>query len=170
VNAQATTNAQLIIDQLLKAEVKIVAGLPDDWIVTLLGLIDQSDDITYVPMAREMEAPAICAGAFFGGAGSAAIMGMSGLFTCMHEFAVLNLVTGIPMLILSTFRGALDDTHASHEHNALYALPLLDALNIPHVVVDDVHDLGTIYKAYQKSRLLKRPVVVFLARSVIRPE
>jgi sulfopyruvate decarboxylase subunit alpha len=166
----AEGNAALIVEELLHCGVRLAAALPDDWLVPVLSQLDQSPEITYVPVAREMEAVGICSGAFFGGVGSVAVMGIAGLFTCIHELATLNIAHGIPLLIVASLRGSVDDPRTYQVAQGQYGRKVLDALEIPYVIISDVADLGTLRAAYVKSRVTKRPLVAFLAKPVLQPE
>jgi sulfopyruvate decarboxylase subunit alpha len=169
MSGTAKANAELVVDELRRCGVGLAAALPDDWLVPVLSELDRSADITYVPVAREMEAVGICSGAFFGGIGSVAVMGIAGLFACIHELATLNIAHGIPLLILASLRGGVEDHRTYQVVQGQYGLRVLDALDIPYVVIRDVADLGTLADAYVKCRVTKRPLVAFLAKSVLQP-
>jgi sulfopyruvate decarboxylase subunit alpha len=165
----ASANAAAVVDELTRCGVRLAAALPDDWLVPVLSKLESSSEISYVPVAREMEAVGICSGAFFGGAGSVALMGIAGLFTCIHELATLNIAHGIPLLIVASLRGGVDDHRTYQVAQGQYGLKVLDALEIPYVVIRDMADLRTLGDAYVKSRLVKRPLVAFLAKSILQP-
>ncbi|HWN48736.1 MAG TPA: hypothetical protein VNO18_02725, partial [Xanthobacteraceae bacterium] len=71
-----------IHSQLVKAGVRLAASLPDDWVNGLIRTVTAGNQIKHIPVGREAETIAICAGAFFGGMRSVAIMGNTGLLTC----------------------------------------------------------------------------------------
>ena len=83
--------------QLVKVGVRLAASLPDDWVNTLIRRIAAGNEIRHVPVGREAETIAICAGAFFGGVRSVAIFGNTGLLTCTGEMATLCLRHQIPV-------------------------------------------------------------------------
>lgn len=168
--ATAGRHAALIQDELEASGIELVCALPDDWLVPLLARLEADDRLTYVPVARETETVGICAGAFFGGMGSVALMGIAGLFTCIHELATLSQAHGIPMFILASLRGTVDDLRTYQVAQGRYGLPVLDALQVPYTIIDDVEDLGRIRDAYVKSRLVKGPLVTFLTRRILLPE
>ena len=66
---------ELIHAQLVKAGVTLAASLPDDWVNGLIRRVATGNQIKHIPVGREAETIAICAGAFFGGVRSVAIMG-----------------------------------------------------------------------------------------------
>ena len=68
--------------QLVKAGVSLAATLPDDWVNGLIRRVARDNVIRHIPVGREAETIAICAGAFFGGVRAVAIIGNTGLLTC----------------------------------------------------------------------------------------
>lgn len=157
-----------IHDQLRKAGVRLAATLPDDWVAPLIGRIDEDPEIRHVPVAREAEAIAICSGAFFGGVRAAAVMGATGLLTCTGELATLNLRHQIPVFIVASRRGSIDDHRIYQEVQGRRTLPVLDAYDFPYHVVEHAEDLDCIPDAYETCRLQKRPFVLFLARKLVK--
>ena len=82
--------------QLVKAGVRLAAGLPDDWVNGLINRVEKGNEIRYVRVGRGAESAAVCAGAFFGGVRSGAIFGNTGLRTCTGERR--RCVLGLPVV------------------------------------------------------------------------
>ena len=99
---------ELIHAQLVKAGVTLAASLPDDWVNGLIRRATAGNQIKHIPVGREAETIAICAGAFFGGVRSVAIMGNTGLLTCTGEMATLCLRHMIPVFCIVSARGSID--------------------------------------------------------------
>lgn len=163
----ATTGPDLIHAQLQAAGIRLTAGLPDDWLVPLMARVDQNPGIVQVRVAREPEAVGVCAGAFFGGMPACALMGIAGLLACAHEFALFNNAHQVPLFILASLRGTLEDPRTYQVAQGLLGLPYLGALQIPHMTIERVDELELIQAAYRRSRLVKRPLVCFLTRGVL---
>lgn len=161
--------ADRLLAELQGVGVSLGAGLPDDWLVPLLARLDAEPTFTYVPVAREMEAVGVCAGAFFAGVGSVAIMGIAGLFTTIHELTTMNMAHQIPLFILASKRGGIDDLRTYQVAQGQYGLRLLDALEIPYCTVESYEQLPMIGNAYRKSRVTKRPLVAFVTKPVLQP-
>jgi sulfopyruvate decarboxylase subunit alpha len=153
--------------QLKAAGIQFVSGLPDDWVVPLLTRIGEDPEIRYVPVARESEAVGVCAGAWFGGARSAAVMGIAGLLACGHELVTLNLAHQIPLLIVASLRGGIDDQLTYQVGQGMVAKPYLDALGIPHLTLDAPEQLAQLGAAYTRATILKRPFVVYLTKNLL---
>jgi sulfopyruvate decarboxylase alpha subunit len=157
-----------IADQLGEAGVKLVASLPDNWISELIREIDGDARFRHVPVNREESAIGLCAGAYMGGMGSAALMGASGFMTTIYAMTKINYSYEIPLLMLITLRGALGDHHKHHVSNGLYLKPVMDAISVPYLVIDKPADIPEIGRAYHHSRTYSRPTIVALTRDLLR--
>jgi sulfopyruvate decarboxylase subunit alpha len=160
--------ARGIVDQLAACGVNLVATLPDNWITDLISTIDTDDRFNHVPVNREESAIGLCAGAYMGGLGSAAVMGASGFMTCIYALTKINYSYEIPLLLLTTLRGAFGDHHKHHISNGLYFEPVLKAIDMPYTIVDRPELIPEIGRAYHHSRTFSRPTVVALTRDLLR--
>ena len=70
-------------------------------------------------------------GAFFGGRGSLALMGASGLMTCIYAITKINYTYMVPMTIFITMRGRLGDRAKFHVSNGLYLEPVMQSIDPP---------------------------------------
>jgi sulfopyruvate decarboxylase subunit alpha len=156
--------------QLTSCGIKLAASLPDDWIAPLIERIAADNRIHHVRVAREAEAVAICSGAFFGGVRSVALMGATGLLTCTGELATLNLRHQIPVFLIVSQRGSIDDHRIYQEVQGRRTIPLLETYDFPYHVVDRSEDIGSIPDAFETCRMQKRPFVLFLTRRLVKGE
>ena len=143
--------------QLVKAGVRLAASLPDDWVNTLIRRISQDNQIRHVPVGREAETIAICAGAFFGGVRSVAIFGNTGLLTCTGEMATLCLRHAIPVFCIVSGRGSIDDHKVYQEVQGRRTIPLLQAYDYPYKVIDKPDEIVPVMK---KAFNTQGPVIV----------
>ena len=157
-----------IHEQLTKCGIKIAASLPDDWVAPLIERIAADNQIRHVRVAREAEAIAICSGAFFGGVRSVALMGATGLLTCTGELATLNLRHQIPVFLIVSQRGSIDDHRIYQEVQGRRTLPLLQAYDFPYHIVDRPDEVNSIPDAFETCRMQKRPFVLFLTRRLVK--
>ena len=153
--------------QLVKAGVKLAASLPDDWVNSLMRRIDMDGSIRHVRVGREAETICICAGAFFGGVRSVAIIGNTGLLTCTGEMATLCLRHAIPVFCIVSGRGSIDDHKVYQEVQGRRTIPVLQAYDYPHLVLDKEDEIERIPDAYEWHRLQKRPFVLFLTKRLL---
>src|SRR3977135_4558813 len=133
-----------IHEQLKKAGVALAASLPDDWVAPLINRIAADNTIRHVRVAREAEAVAICSGAFFGGVRSVALMGATGLLTCTGELATLNLRHQIPVFLMVSQRGSIDDHRIYQEVQGRRTIPLLETYDFPYHIIDRAEDIPQI--------------------------
>ena len=127
--------------QLTKAGIRLAASLPDDWVAPLIERIAADNQIRHVRVAREAEAIAICSGAFFGGVRSVALMGATGLLTCTGELATLNLRHQIPVFLIVSQRGSIDDHRIYQEVQGRRTIPLLETYDFPYHIIDRAEDI-----------------------------
>jgi sulfopyruvate decarboxylase subunit alpha len=157
-----------IHEQIAKCGITLAASLPDDWVAPLITRIAADNRIRHVSVAREAEAIAICSGAFFGGVRAVALMGATGLLTCTGELATLNLRHQIPVFLIVSQRGTINDHRIYQEVQGRRTIPLLEMYDFPYHVVDHADDISCIPDAYETCRLQKRPFVLFLARKLVK--
>jgi sulfopyruvate decarboxylase alpha subunit len=167
---KAKDAAHRIADELAAAEIKLVASLPDDWIAELIKTLEVDDRFVHVPVNREESAVGLCSGCFFSGTPAIALMGASGLMTCVYAVTKINYTYEIPMMFLISLRGAMGDTAKYQVSNGLYLDALLGSLILPYTVVERRDELSKIRAAYRHTKVINRPVVVALTRDVLRGE
>ncbi len=165
-----TDIARRICGELAACDVKLVASLPDNWISALIAEIAADRSFVHVPVNREEGAIGLCAGAYMGGIGSAAVMGAPGFRTVIYAITKINISYEIPLMVLITLRGALGDHHKHHIGNSLYLRPVIEALDLPLEVIDRADEIPRIRRAYAHSRTFTRPTIVALTRDLLRGE
>ncbi|HXP29994.1 MAG TPA: hypothetical protein VN832_02810 [Stellaceae bacterium] len=160
--------AKRIADELAACQVKLVASLPDNWINALLGHIGRDERFSHIPVNREESAIGLCAGAYMGGLGSAALMGASGFMTVIYAITKINYSYEIPLFLLTTLRGAFGDHHKHHASNGLYLLPVMDAISLPYTIIDKPEEIPMISRVYRHTLTFSRPAAAVLTRDLLR--
>ena len=168
VSGKNSQSARHIADELASCGVKLVASLPDNWLMDVIETIRRDQRFIHVPVNREESAIGLCSGAYMGAMGSAALMGASGFMTVIYALTKINYTYEIPLLLLATLRGAGGDHHKHHISNGLYLLPVLEAINMPYQIIDDPGDIDLISRSYRYTRDYSRPMVVLFARDLLR--
>jgi sulfopyruvate decarboxylase subunit alpha len=159
--------AKRIADELASCGVRLVASLPDNWLMDVISTIDEDSRFYHVPVNREESAIGLCSGAYMGGMGSVALMGASGLMTVIYALTKINYSYEIPLLLLATLRGVVGDHHKHHISNGLYLLPVLDAIRMPYGIIDSADDIGRVSRCYKHTRTFSRPMVVLFSRDLL---
>ena len=162
--------AARIADEMASSGIELVASLPDNWIADLIETVDGDDRFDHVPVNREESAIGLCSGAYFSGTGALALMGASGLMTCIYAITKINYTYMVPLLILITMRGRIGDRAKHHVSNGLYLEPVMRAIDLPYTVIERAADLGEIGRAWEHARITARPAVVGFTREVLRGE
>ena len=170
LNAKVKDAAHRIADELAAAEIKLVASLPDDWIAELIKTLEVDTRFIHVPVNREESAVGLCSGCFFSSTRSLALMGASGLMTCIYALTKINYTYEIPMMFMISLRGAMGDSAKYQVSNGLYLVSLLNSINLPYAIVESRNELSKIRSAYRHTQVINRPVVVALTRDVLRGE
>lgn len=162
--------ASRIADELASAGIELIASLPDNWIAELIETVDADPRFTHVPVNREESAIGLCSGAYFSGTGALALMGASGLMTCIYAITKINYTYMVPLLIFITMRGRIGDRAKHHVSNGLYLEPVMRAIDLPYTVIERAEDLGEISRAWHHAKITARPAVVGFTRDVLRGE
>ena len=66
VNDKASDVAKRIADELASCDVKLVASLPDNWLMGVIKQVDSDERFVHVPVNREESAVGLCSGAYMG--------------------------------------------------------------------------------------------------------
>jgi sulfopyruvate decarboxylase subunit alpha len=168
VTEQSLGIGKRVADELASCGVKLVASLPDNWLMDVISTVRDDDRFTHVPVNREESAIGLCSGAYMGAMGSVALMGASGFMTVIYAITKINYTYEIPIFLIATLRGAVGDHHKHHISNGLYLLPVLQAIDMPYTIIDRPEDLHLISKCYHHTRTFSRPAVVLLTRDLLR--
>ena len=159
------------LEGLKEAGIDFVSGLPDGWQRNLHELVEAEPDIRYVPVCNEGVGFSVCAGAWLGGRKTALIMENSGLRVAAEYIARISLGTGIPVVLLLSYRGDLGETEHWGIPHGVVVEPLLEALRIPYQVVRHREDLrATIKRAFRISEAQLHPAAVLISGTCIWEE
>jgi sulfopyruvate decarboxylase subunit alpha len=156
--------AQEALRGLKEAGIDFVSGLPDGWQRNLHELVEAEPSITYAPVCNEGVGFSLCAGAWLGGKKTALIMENSGLRVAAEYIARISLGTGVPVVLLLSYRGDVGETEHWGIPHGIVAEPLLQALRIKYVIVRYVEDLAvSIKRAKRISEAQLHPAAVLVS-------
>jgi len=157
-----------IANELASCGVKLIASLPDNWLMDVIDTVKRDDRFVHVPVNREESAIGLCSGAYMGAMGSAALMGASGFMTVIYAITKINYTYEIPLFVMATLRGAAGDHHKHHISNGLYLLRVMDAINMPYAIIDKPDEIPLISRSYHHTRTVSRPMAVLFTRDLLR--
>lgn len=149
---------------LREAGIDFVSGLPDGWQRPLHELVEADPDIQYVPACNEGAGFSVCAGAWLGGKKSALIMENSGLRVASEYIARISLGTGVPVLLMLSYRGDVGETEHWGIPHGIVVEPLLKALRIPYLVIREPDRLrSAIVRAQRIAEAQLHPAAVLVS-------
>jgi sulfopyruvate decarboxylase subunit alpha len=164
---EATT--KVITDALVQAGVDFVATLPEGNFQPLIARIEAEPSITYVPLAREEEGIGICAGAYLGGKKPALLIMNAGFLDSTNALATLNIMSGIPLLLLIGYSGGMSEFLWMHSQIGVVTEPVLRALGIVYEVADELSEVKTqVFDAHMLASISRRPVALLLNKGCLR--
>ncbi|HZQ56777.1 MAG TPA: hypothetical protein VFA84_02005 [Acidimicrobiales bacterium] len=156
------------IDGLVEAGIDFVSGLPDGWQRDLHEAIEGDARFRYVPVCNEGVGFSVCAGAWMGGRRPVLIMENSGLRVAAEYIARISLGTGVPVLLMLSYRGDIGETEHWGIPHGIVAEPLLAALRVPYQIVREPGDLRQAVKRAQRlAQAQLHPAAVLVSGSCI---
>ncbi len=127
-------------------------------------------DIRTLVATREEEAFGIAAGLYLGGARPAVMLQSSGLGNSLNAITSLLLPYQIPMLVVISMRGDVSEWNAAQVPMGRVVRPILDALGVPCVAVDDPdHAAEAVHLAARTAFGTRMPAACLLARRMTVP-
>ena len=123
--------SRIIYRALKLAGINFAASVPCINLDGLLDLISHDPEIIHIPVTREEEGVGICAGAWLGGCRPALVMQNSGLGNSINALASLDLLYGIPLLMIISHRGSPGEPIVGQIPMGKLTPELLTTMDIP---------------------------------------
>jgi sulfopyruvate decarboxylase subunit alpha len=147
---------------LKRAGINFATSVPCVNLQELLALVSCDPDIIHLPVTREEEGVGICAGAWMGGRRAALLMQNSGLGNCINALASLDMLYGIPLLMIISHRGGAGEPIIGQVPMGRLTVPLLDAMNISHCSPNPDGAEETVARAWERAAKERKPAAVLL--------
>lgn len=93
------------------ARIDLVTGVPDGYLVPLIQSVEKGP-ISYIPAAREEECLGIASGVSMAGKRALVMMQNAGFLNAIGCFSTLCMNYRVPMVIIVSHRGNLDDQNS----------------------------------------------------------
>ena len=158
----------MILEQLKKAGIDLVASLPDQWLGAFIKQCEADPAITHIRLAREDDGVGICAGAWLGGRKAALVCQNSGVLLAVNALGGIAFHHQIPLLVIAAHRGHFDDNQYYQMYKGRICEPVLKAMGLPHWVIDGPEGLPMIVDAARQAYLNRLPVVVLLRKKALQ--
>jgi sulfopyruvate decarboxylase subunit alpha len=156
-------NPSLAVYQGMKrAGINFATSVPCVNLQELLALVGGDPDIIHVPVTREEEGVGLCAGAWMAGRRPALLMQNSGLGNSINALASLDLLYGIPLLMIISHRGGVGEPVIGQVPMGRLTVPLLEAMAILHFTPLQGEAEETVAQAWSQAAAARRPVAVLL--------
>lgn len=147
---------------LKRAGINFATSVPCVNLQELLTLVENDEEIIHLPVTREEEGVGICAGAWMGGRLPALLMQNSGLGNSINALASLDMLYGIPLLMIISHRGGKDEPIIGQVPMGQLTVPLLDAMKIRHYSPGPETTEETVARAWKNAAEERRPAAVLL--------
>jgi sulfopyruvate decarboxylase subunit alpha len=157
-----------IFSGLKRAGVDFAASVPCINLGRLLDLVSSDPEILHLPVTREEEGVGVAAGAWMGGKRPAILMQNSGLGNMINALASLNLLYGLPLLMIISHRGLEGENIAAQVPMGRLTPKLLEAMEIPTFAPIPEQAEEMIAAAWRASASGRRPAAVLLDLSFWR--
>jgi len=154
--------SQAVYDGMKRAGIDFVVSVPCVNLQGLFDLIEKDPEIIHVPVTREEEGVGISAGAYMGGKKPALMMQNSGLGNSINALASLDLLYGIPLLMIISHRGGKGETISGQIPMGKLTPRLLDAMEIPRFAPHLSEAEKIVAWAWQAAQEKGRPTAVLL--------
>jgi sulfopyruvate decarboxylase subunit alpha len=118
--------------------------------------------IIHVPVTREEEGVGLCAGAWMGGRKPALLMQNSGLGNCINALASLDLLFGIPLLMIISHRGSAGEPMVGQMPMGRLTSRLLDTMEIAFSSPTPFGAEETVERAWSLAAKERKPVAMLL--------
>src|SRR5512137_2450276 len=121
---------------LRRAGIDFATTVPCINLQELLTLVHADAEMVHLPVTREEEGVGVCAGAWMAGKRPALLMQNSGLGNSINALASLDMLYGIPLLMIISHRGGRGEPIIGQVPMGRLTVPLLQAMEIPHFSPD----------------------------------
>ncbi len=142
--------------------IDFAASVPCVNLQELLTQVDEDPDIIHLPVTREEEGVGLCAGAWMGGRRPALLMQNSGLGNCINALASLDLLYGIPLLMIISHRGVAGEPIIGQVPMGQLTIPLLQTLDIPYQTPASGEGEKAVVASWDEAQKRRRPAAVLL--------
>ncbi len=146
--------------------IDLILSLPCILLKGLLRLIEEKNEIQYIPITREEEGVGIAAGAYLGGKLPVILMQNSGLGNSINAIKSLLELYKIPVIFIMSHRGAEGEKIIAQMPMGQITIDLLNLLTIETYILNSPENIKDIIKAVDKAKKTKKPIAIILKRTL----
>ena len=161
-------SSALIYRALKAAGVRVMSALPETWLVHLVRMAEEDEEMTLVRLAKEEEGVGISTGAHLAGVKSAMLMQNHGFLAAINGIVSCGQLYRIPLLMLISERGSFGEKDPWQCEGGGVTTHVLEALRIPFERLDAPEQvIKRIAKAQTLAYSASRPVALLLCRDLM---
>ena len=155
------TPEEEVISIMKKEGIDLTATLPCDRIKNLLPLV--SENFREIKLTREENGIGICAGAYMAGGKPMMLIQSTGLGNMINALESLNIVCGIPLPILSSWRGVYKEGIEAQVPLGTHLPGILEGAGIAYTIIDSPDKIGLLEDVIQDAYENLRPHVALVS-------
>jgi len=167
----ANLPANTVLAALRSAGFDLITGVPCSYLTPLIDAVIGEANVRYVPAANEGDAIAIAAGAELGGDPSVVMFQNSGLGNTVNPLTSLTHTFGLPVLIITTWRGEPGGSPDEPQHDLMGPITprLLEHMQVPWERFPSDHDelRQVLQRARAHMQREQRPYALLLSKGTI---
>jgi len=160
---------QAILDQLKQAGIEFVVSLPDKMTAGLVDLIVRDPSFRFVPVCKEDEGVSICSALSFGDKRAVLVTQHTGVLDSVNSLRTVAAEFKHPLVMivgLLTKEPGVKPTESKRVGIRIIE-PLLDLLDISHVIVEKEGDEAQIGNLIEEAYSTPKPVAILIGRAVV---
>ena len=163
--------AERFIEELERGGFGLIAGVPCSYLTSLINTAISSPRMRYVGAANEGDAIAVACGAEIGGVHGVTIFQNSGLGNAVNPLTSLTASFGLPVLLVSSWRGQPDGAADEPQHDMMGRITpgLFDLMDIAwEPFPDDEAELpAAVSRALSHMTTTRRPYALIVSKGTI---
>lgn len=128
----------------------------------MINLLENDDEVTYLPANREEEALGLCAGGYLGGKTPVLVMQNTGIGTILSSLGSLGLYYQLPITMIVSHRGSPGEPVGAQVPMGLAAKPLLETMGVPTFGYSNSNDVDQVAALVSHAKTAQRPVAALL--------
>lgn len=164
----SVASSTLIYRALKDAGVRVVSALPETWLVHLIRMAEDDEEMSLVRLAKEEEGVGISTGAHLAGVKSAMLMQNHGFLAAINGIVSCGQLYRIPLLMLISQRGSFGERDPWQCEGGGVTEHVLEALRIPYERLEAPEQVTKrIAKAQTLAYSASRPVALLLCRDLM---
>ena len=154
-------SSDVIYEGLKNAGIDFIVSVPCANLKKLLVMVEEDESIRHVPVTREEEGFAICAGAYMGGMKPAILMQNSGLGNSVNVLASLIKLYNFPILMIISHRGTFGEGVYGQVPMSKATTKIFDSMDISYYKVNNPNESTDIVKrAWDLSLISEEPIAL----------